>query len=74
MHGVCGTLGLRDTLRGHRNSSVRSSSVLGISGRVCGDTGFAADTETRVCSQSSGLGISERGSVVRVDVVSINTD
>ena len=47
---------------------------LGISGRVCGDTGFAGDTETRVCSQSSVLGISERDSVVHVDVVSINAD
>ena len=35
---------------------------------VCGDT------ETRVCSQSSVLGISERDSVVHVDVVSINAD
>ena len=68
MHGFSGwTLGyasLRDTgFAGHRNSSVQSSSVLGIRERVCGDTGFAGDTETRVCSQSSVFGISERDTV-----------
>ena len=40
MHGVCG-----DTLRETQKLECAVEQRLGISGRVCGDTGFAGDTE-----------------------------